>query len=207
MSRTLQLKGFANTTLATTVGKEREVIIDTTNWTGTVHDGITPGGHRLATEDFVNKKYITIVNNGGNQNTVSGGVSASGFLPNSVIFANNTGYLSNVGALSFYSSNNSLVVQNVVLSPGNGGSITFSDGTVQSTAGIGSIFKPAAPNTYIEVGFPLGDRGNLTDPSGLGGDIIPSYDMKLTLPIVDYRINVASKFANRLILLDAGYLT
>jgi plastocyanin len=72
--------------------------------------------------------------------TVSGGggVSASGYLSNSIIFANTTGYLSNTSGLQFFSSNNTLVTTNITLSSGSGGLITFQDGTTQATAASGA---------------------------------------------------------------------
>jgi hypothetical protein len=63
--------------------------------------------------------------------------SGSGYLANSIIFANTTGYLSNVSNFNFYTSNNTLVTNNLRLTPGGGGQITFADGTTQTTAGGG----------------------------------------------------------------------
>jgi hypothetical protein len=42
-----------------------------------------------------------------------GGISASGYLNNSVIFANTTGYLSNTGELAYYTSNSTFVSPNI----------------------------------------------------------------------------------------------
>jgi len=53
MSRTLQFKRYANTTVATTTGANGELIIDLTNQTLTVHNGTKVGGTRLATETYV----------------------------------------------------------------------------------------------------------------------------------------------------------
>jgi hypothetical protein len=53
MSRTLQLKRYANTVVANTTGAVGELIVDLTNKTLTVHDGITVGGSRLTTETYV----------------------------------------------------------------------------------------------------------------------------------------------------------
>jgi hypothetical protein len=47
MSRTLQLKGYANTVVANTTGRPRELIIDTTNQIITIHDGVTQGGWKI----------------------------------------------------------------------------------------------------------------------------------------------------------------
>lgn len=60
-----------------------------------------------------------------------------------------------------------------------------------------------AANTFVQVGFPLGDRGLLTDQasSGLGGEqYLTIWDNRVTLPTSTY-------FANNLIQLDAGYLS
>jgi hypothetical protein len=50
MSRTLQFKRYGSATLANTIGANGELIINTTNKTLTVHDGITPGGFTLLNE-------------------------------------------------------------------------------------------------------------------------------------------------------------
>jgi hypothetical protein len=52
MSRTLQFRRLGTATLANTIGANGELIINTTNKTLTVHDGITPGGSQLL-NDFV----------------------------------------------------------------------------------------------------------------------------------------------------------
>jgi hypothetical protein len=52
MSRTLQFKRYANTTVANTTGADGELIIDANARTITIHDGITPGGKRIATESY-----------------------------------------------------------------------------------------------------------------------------------------------------------
>jgi hypothetical protein len=53
MSRTLQFKRYANTVVANTTGSPGELIIDNTNQAITVHDGVTKGGTRAATESYV----------------------------------------------------------------------------------------------------------------------------------------------------------
>ena len=47
MSRTLQFKRYDSPTIANTIGANGELIINTTNKTLTVHDGIVPGGFAL----------------------------------------------------------------------------------------------------------------------------------------------------------------
>ena len=44
MPTILQFKRYANTAVANTTGADGELIIDETNHTVTVHDGITTGG-------------------------------------------------------------------------------------------------------------------------------------------------------------------
>ena len=50
MARTLQFKRYGSATLANTIGANGELIINQTNKTLTVHDGITPGGFTLLNE-------------------------------------------------------------------------------------------------------------------------------------------------------------
>jgi len=54
MSRTLQFKRLANTHLAQVTGANGEIIVDYTNATLTIHDGVTPGGSKLSTEAYAN---------------------------------------------------------------------------------------------------------------------------------------------------------
>lgn len=63
MSRTLQFKRYANTTVANTVGAAGELIIDSTNNTITVHDSVTYGGTRIATETYANNAAISAMAN------------------------------------------------------------------------------------------------------------------------------------------------
>jgi hypothetical protein len=53
MSRTIQFKRRIESEVANTVGANGEIIIDTTNNTLTIHNGVLPGGHRLASESYV----------------------------------------------------------------------------------------------------------------------------------------------------------
>jgi len=75
-----------------------------------------------------------------------GSGSSSGYLANSIIFANTTGYLSNVNGLQFFSSNNTIRTTSLTLTTGAGGQITFADGTTQATAASGAATDQTARN-------------------------------------------------------------
>jgi len=77
----------------------------------------------------------------------SGNANTTGWLPNAVIYSNSAGYLSNTNTLQFYSSNNTLIVPNLTLSQGAGGTITFPDGTTQATAATGAATDQTARNS------------------------------------------------------------
>lgn len=53
MAKQVQLRGGTTTQHSTFIGAEREVTVDTDKNTLVVHDGLTPGGIVLATEDYV----------------------------------------------------------------------------------------------------------------------------------------------------------
>jgi hypothetical protein len=57
MSRTLQFKRYPTSVIANTKGANGELIIDTNNYTITVHNANTFGGIRLATETSVSNVY------------------------------------------------------------------------------------------------------------------------------------------------------
>lgn len=73
---------------------------------------------------------------------------SSGYLSNAVLFANSTGYLSNVTGLQFFTSNNTLVATNIsvptIYTTGSG--IVFPDGTSQATAASGAATDQTARN-------------------------------------------------------------
>jgi len=96
MSRTVQFKRYANTTLANIVGASGELIVDTTNQTLTVHDGVTPGGSRVATESFA-------ISNGGagiKGNVYSGGIYITG-ASNGINFVDGTKQTTNAAPYDF----------------------------------------------------------------------------------------------------------
>jgi hypothetical protein len=73
MPRTLQFKRYNTASLSSIRGANGEIIIDTTTKTVTVHDGVTFGGSRLATESYANtiSKFTRVVNAGSTSGTLT----------------------------------------------------------------------------------------------------------------------------------------
>jgi hypothetical protein len=46
-AKRVQVLGGPTSTLSAFTGRQREIIIDTTDWAPTIHDGLTPGGHKV----------------------------------------------------------------------------------------------------------------------------------------------------------------
>jgi hypothetical protein len=61
MSRTIQFKRRQASEIANTVGANGEIIIDITNNTVTVHDGVTLGGHALPNDAYIDGKIADLV--------------------------------------------------------------------------------------------------------------------------------------------------
>lgn len=94
MPRTLQFKRYSSATLANTTGANGELIIDTTNQTLTIHDGVTPGGRSLAT---ANTKLSTTGGTVTGNLIVTNTITASNLISSNTITSNNltiTGNLS-----------------------------------------------------------------------------------------------------------------
>ena len=88
-----------------------------------------------------------------------GSGSSSGYLANSIIFANTNGYLSNISSLQFFASNNTLLTTNLTLTSGSGGIITFQDGTTQGTAA-GGAATDAFARTQANASFIQANTAN-----------------------------------------------
>lgn len=86
MSRTLQFKRYSAATLAGITGANGEIIIDTTNQTLTIHNGVTPGGRALAT---ANTKLSTTGGTVTGNLTVTNTISSSNVISSNTITANN----------------------------------------------------------------------------------------------------------------------
>jgi len=59
MSKILKLRRGTTEQTSVFTGAQGEITVDTTKWTVVVHDNVTPGGHALATENFVNNSVAT----------------------------------------------------------------------------------------------------------------------------------------------------
>ena len=94
------------------------------------------------------------------------GSTPAGFLPNAVIFANTTGYLSNTIGLQFFSANNTLISGNVVIS-GTGNGVTFADGTRQTTAASGGGSGGSSSGYLANSVIFANTTGYLSNTSGL----------------------------------------
>jgi hypothetical protein len=86
MSRTLQFKRYSAATLAGITGANGEIIIDTTNQTITIHDGVTPGGRSLATS---NTKLSTTGGTVTGNLIVTNTITASNVISSNTVTANN----------------------------------------------------------------------------------------------------------------------
>lgn len=70
MSKRVQRLGYTAASLASVTGLQRELIVDMTNWTVTVHDGSTVGGYSLMRADGTNGSLVI---NAGAKGLMSGG--------------------------------------------------------------------------------------------------------------------------------------
>jgi hypothetical protein len=152
MPKILQFRRYPTANVITITGSPGEVIVDNTYNILTVHDGVTVGGTRVATEINLNN-VNNYAQSAFNKANTSG--SVPNYLPNSILFANATGYSSNTANLKFLTSNNTVVTYNVYTT----GSIIFQDGTVQTTAASGAASDTtarllgAAANVYANAAF------------------------------------------------------
>ena len=89
MPRTLQFKRYGSATLANTTGANGELIIDTTNQTLTIHDGVTPGGRSLATSNTANTKLSATGGTINGNLTVTGNVASSNLVVSQTINVSN----------------------------------------------------------------------------------------------------------------------
>jgi hypothetical protein len=173
--RTLQFKRYNHATANTLVGAPGEIIIDTTSHAITVHDGVTPGGTRQATESFV--LTHSSGSNYGNSNVANylpnygGTVNTSNIINNSQVNLVSEGYVQvqwdptgvyDPGELQngnwFYINGDGLVFQSnttgtwTTTALTNDGGILFKDSTVQYTAyrgyGVDNTARTLAQSAY-----------------------------------------------------------
>jgi hypothetical protein len=115
-------------TISDGVNVSQNVRIDYSNTAITIIQGVDLGQNTAiaATDGKMQSAF----------NKANTAATTSGYLANSVIFANTTGYLSNTSNISFYTSNNTLVI----------------NGTLAATSKSFSIPHPTKPNTQLRYG-------------------------------------------------------
>jgi len=160
------IKGTANVVITTQT-------TSVSNTTGTL---IVNGGLGVRGNVYTGNVVITGSGNGitftdGTRMTTAatgGGGSSSGYLANSVIIANSTGYLSNTSALSFFASNNTLQITGNVIVTGTIGGISPRTFNVATS----STPTPNASNTdqYILSAFGQVGGGIIQIPTGTAND-------------------------------------
>jgi len=109
MPRTLQFKRYGSATLANTTGANGELIINSTNKTLTVHDGITPGGFTLLNE------AIEIDIDQYARNTANSKLSLNGGTVTGNLAVTNTLTSSNIVSSNTITSNNLTVTGNLIV--------------------------------------------------------------------------------------------
>ena len=117
-------------------------------------------------------------------NTGASSGSLSGYLANSVIFANTSGYLSNTNGISFYRSNNTLVAANIsvpiIYTTLNG--IVFPDGTSQTTAASGAATDASArANTVYTQGVDVTQNTNIQTAWNTANNALPNVGLVITV--------------------------
>lgn len=166
MSRVLRLRRGTTAETSTFTGKLAEVTVDTTTWGLVVHDNVTAGGHRIATEAYVEaNKAVTSIGNAA---------------PNADVQAGSMWFDSDSGRLYVYYANSW-----VDASP----SITQANGT----ANIGNLvindttISPTVSNTKVSIGsyLTVGESDALTmrfRPSGYNGINFNRVNITTTTP-------------------------
>jgi cytoskeletal protein CcmA (bactofilin family) len=186
------IDNYQNTIISVIQGTDtsQNTRIDYSNAVITIIQGVDTGQNAnialvqtLANTDFTNVSittttsssnglYIPVITVAANgrvtaiSNTlITGGGSSAGYLANSVIFANTTGYLSNTANIAFYTSNNTLVI----------------NGTLAATSKSFSINHPTKPNTQLRYGSLEGPENGVYVRGVLNGNVIelPEYWTKL----------------------------
>ena len=94
--------------LQATNNTQNASIIAIQNVNNTQNTNIQSAFNRANSATVLAQSAFDKANTGG-----GGGISGSGYLANSVIFANTTGYLSNTGGLAYYTSNSTFVATNI----------------------------------------------------------------------------------------------
>jgi hypothetical protein len=126
MSKTLQFRRYPTSVLSTVTGANGEIIVDTTKYTLTVHDGTTPGGFPLVASNTSNN----------NANLTNLGVSGNVWVSNHILVGDS---LTNAG------------IANVLNTSATGGQTGLKALNIIDTLGGIKIIR-AGGNPFIEFG-------------------------------------------------------
>jgi len=138
MSKTLQFKRYPTTALASITGANGEIIVDTTKFTLTVHDGLTAGGYPM-------------VGSNTTANLTNLGVSGNVFVSGNLVVTGTTISATQVN------TTDSIAISNVTASTSN------TTGALTVLGGVG-----IKGNTYASAIYSYGDKvltANTTNPS------------------------------------------
>ena len=164
-ANTVYLKGgldSANSNISYLFGvsnTQNSNIIELSNYIQSVYNSANSIGiYNQGINDTQNTEIVSVLNiTQDAYNVANNAIKSSGLQPNIILFANNTGYAANdVSNLAFFSSNNTLVVSNIVVPSiyTTTSGVVFPDGTTQSTSAT-TIVQPAfnKANSSVQTGF------------------------------------------------------
>ena len=161
MSRTLQFKRYANTTVASTTGANGELIIDLTNQTITVHNGSKIGGTRLATESYVANSL----------NSFSLTVNSEIILTQAAFNKSNTA--SNTAISAFTKANSANILAQSAYGRANDSPNIFVGTNSFATASLGSLYFSS--NTGVDIVGTTGSILYINSPQNLRTNGTPTF--------------------------------
>jgi hypothetical protein len=185
MSRTIQFKRRQASEIANTVGANGEIIIDITNNTVTVHDGVTPGGHALPNDAYIDGKIADLVDGApGLLDTLKELADAINDDPNffsnvqsSITTANANMKLYVDGQIANVSSNTggAILVAQAAYNQGNSTAVYANTGITLAQAAFNTANTKANTADLANVAF-TGDYNDLTNvPEGYSNSNVALY--------------------------------
>lgn len=150
MAKTLQLRRYPTSTLASITGANAEIIIDTTLKTVTVHDGATAGGTTLAKSADL---------------TVAFTRANSGFLQANSAFAKANSALANTSGALF--GGNLTVTGNLLITQTTATANSLFGYGAMGTAGSGYITQTVSRQTAVTINRPTGQISLFSQDMGI----------------------------------------